>query len=193
MHWTDKLGHMRHETWEKQAKYKARREYGETGREYSRDNFEHHAEWRDGQVHTMRKLRALEDENRQLKDRKLDLEVQLKHKSPTGTQGKQSVLETDGLFGRKTEKEWKKEYERLEEIDRVRFQDERLWRADKPHVLDKIAKLKAKNEILRAEIKVLEDELERLTSMSTNLYFHRPEQRHTLGALGWRAALVWRL
>jgi len=65
---------------------------------------------------------------------------------------------------------------------------------NKEHIVRRsIELLKEKNDKLRIDIQGLEDELERLTTMSTNLYFHRPEQRHTLGALGWRAALVWRL
>jgi hypothetical protein len=185
MHWTHKLGHMRHETWKEHAQAKARREY-------SRDNFEYHAAWRDGQIRTMRELRLLQDENRQLNDRKFELQVQLKRKRPTATPDKQTVTETHGLFG-KSEEEWKREYERLAEIDRVRFHAEIKWYEKRPRVLEDIESLKAKNKILQTEIQGLEDELERLTTMSTNLYFHRPEQRHTLGALGWRAALVLRL
>ena len=188
MHWTDKLGHMRHETWKERAQAMTRLEE----LQYPRDNFNNHPQWRDGQIRTKKEWRELQDEHRRLKDRKFQLQVQLKRKRPTATPDKHAVTETDGLFG-KSEKEWKKECERLEDIDRVRFRDERLWRAEEPHVLDEIAKLKAKNKMLQTEIQGLEDELERLTTMSTNLYFHRPEQRHTLGALGWRAALVWRL
>lgn len=191
VHWRDKLGGMRDETWKEAALERARLEK----MEYPRDSFEHHPQWRDTQIRTKRELRCLQDENRRLKDQKFQLQVQLKRKRPTATPDKHAVTETDGLFGKseKSEKEWKKEYDRLEDIARVRLQDESLWRREEPVILREIAQLKAKNEVLRAEIQGLEDELERLTAMSTSLYFHRPEHRHTLGALGWRAALVWRL
>jgi hypothetical protein len=110
-----------------------------------------------------------------------------------------------GWLGGKSEAEWKKEHDRLLEIERVRAQDERLWYSQRPNVLAEIASLTQKNDRLRTEIQGLEEELERLTTVSTNLYFGRPEHvearhdmyfmqqsRHTLGALGWRAALQWR-
>jgi hypothetical protein len=188
MHWKDKLGHMRHETWKERAEY-ARKKEG------THDAFLRSAEWRDRQVRTEKELRELQDENRQLKDRKFKLQVQLKHKRPTATPVAQTVTETHGWFG-KSEEDWKKEYEHWAEVSRVRFLAERSWRDKEEHVLDEIASLKQKNENLRIDIRHLEDELERLTSMSTNLYFNRPAERHakthTPGALGWRAALQWR-
>jgi hypothetical protein len=153
----------------------------------------------------MRALRALEEENRKLKDRKFRLEMQLKHRSPTGasvggltqTAGVGGLTQSaGGWFGGKSEAEWKKEHDRLQEIERDRAQDERLWYRHRPSVLREIESLKTKNDGLRTEIRGLEEELERLTTESTNLYFMQQcnkeqmqQSRHTLGALGWRAAL----
>jgi predicted nucleic acid-binding Zn-ribbon protein len=195
MHWRDKLGHMRHETWEQQARELARLEE----REYPRDSFKNHPQWRDEERRTKNELRSLQDENRELKERKKSLEWQLKRAHPTvkadktvTEPDKQTVTETNGLFG-KSEAEWEKEYRRLAEVRRVRHNDEMKWyHHDKFSLTRDIEILKERNDRLRTEIQGLEDELERWTTMSTSLYFHRPEQRHTLGALGWRAALLWR-
>jgi hypothetical protein len=149
----------------------------------------------------MRKeLRSLQDENRELNERKDSLEWQLKRKRTTvkaektvTEPEKQTVIETNGWCGGKSEKEWEKEYRRLAEINRIRKQAEWYWyEHQKVSLTRDIEILKKSNDKLRTQIQGLEDELERWTTMSTSLYFHRPEHRHTLGALGWRAALVWR-
>ncbi len=196
VHWRDKLGGMRHETWEERANEMARNQE----REYPRDSFEHHPNWRDEERRTRHELRSLQDENRELKERKQSLEWQLKRKRTTvkakkivTEPEKRTVIETNGWFGGKSEKEWEKEYRRLADISRLRKQAEWYWyEHEKVSLTRDIEILKARNDQLRTEIRDLENELERWTTMSTDLYFHRPEQRHTLGALGWRAALVWR-
>jgi len=165
---------MRHETWKERAQELTRIEE----LEYPRDNFNKHPEWRDEQMQLKKKLRELEDENRELKEQKFKLEVQLKRARMTAKPDNLAVTKTDGLFG-KSEAEWEQEYRRLAEIRRVRHQDVIGWRNKEHLVRRSIEILEERNNKLRTDIRDLEDELKRLgledelnrlSTRSKNLY-----------------------
>lgn len=122
-----------------------------------------------------KKLRELEDENRELKEQKFNLEVQVKRARMTAKPDNLAVTKTDGLFG----KDWKKEYDRLAELRRVRHNDAMAAQNKKYLVTRDIEILEERNKKLRTEIRDLEDELKRLgfedepnrlSTVSKNLY-----------------------
>jgi DNA repair exonuclease SbcCD ATPase subunit len=162
----------------------------------------YHSALQNEAVWTMRELRSLQAENTSLKQQKFSLEIrwsklnrlkqkrleqlkqskQLKQLKQTPTD---KTVKTDGFFGRKSEADWEKEWRRLDEIDRVRCQDQRLWTRMLPGVLEEIEALEQQNARLRTEIHSLEDTLaqleqpeqpaqpapgEKLETGSTNLY-----------------------
>jgi hypothetical protein len=89
------------------------------------------------------------------------------------------TVKTDGWlgwFGYESEADWEKEFRDLEEIDRQKNQDYRLWDCVKSGVLEDIESLEKENAQLRTDIQSLKDELKMLTKstpVSTNLYLVR--------------------